>query len=150
MLYNINEETLAIVPNGNKSKAIELNETFILDEDCVSVVSRNCILNGASLSGRQKSSAYLIGTSYKPPIIVNEAKNLILVPTHSDRNKKCMWLNLTNVLYYKFKTKETVTVEFINHQKITVNVSYAIFDKQILRASRLSLSLRSQNNKKFL
>lgn len=150
MLYNITEETLAIIPSGNKSKIIEVNKTLEIEEIGVNIVSRNCILNGSSLDGRQKSSAYLIGTNYKPPIIISELKSLILFPTHSDRNKNCIWLNLNGIIYYKKKINNAVTIEFINHQKITINVSYSIFDKQFLRATRLSLALRGQNYKKFL
>jgi len=142
MLYNITKETLAIIPNGHNSKVIEVNKTLEIKDTGVNIVSRNCILNGSTFEGRKKSSAFLIKTSYKPPIIISETKGIIFIPTHSERNKKCIWINLNGILFYEAKSKNTIIIEFINHEKTIINVSYSIFDKQLLRATRLSLAIR--------
>lgn len=150
MLYNITNETLALIPNGNKTKVIESGKIYNCSENINTIIERNCIQNGSSLDGRQKSSAYILGTSYKPPIIISELAGIILIPTHSIRNHKCIWINLKGVLNYDYCSPKQVVIEFINHQKLLLNVSYAVFDKQLLRATRLDITLRVQKEKKYL
>lgn len=150
MPYLIKEKTLALIPIGKKTKVIE-NERFqILNETPSEVVALNCYINGATLEGRQKGSSYLIGTSYKPPIIINDYDNIILIPTHSIRNKDCSWINLNAILNYYHTKNNCVTIEFKNTKKLVLNISYTKFDKQVLRATRLESALRGRNNKKHL
>lgn len=150
MPYLIKENTYALIPSGKKTKAIESEHSLIINETPVDVVSKNCYLNGSTLEGRQKGSSYLIGTSYKPPIIINDYNNIILIPTHSVRNKDCMWVNLNNILNYYQNDSNNVILEFKNHKKIVLNVSFSKFDKQVLRATRLESALRGRNNQKYL
>lgn len=150
MLYNITNETLALIPNGTKTKIIERVKIYNSSENINNIIERNCIQNGSSLEGRQKGSAYILGTSYKPPIIISELAGIILIPTHSIRNQKCIWINLKGVLNYEYCSPKQVVIEFINHQKLLLNISYAVFDKQLLRATRLDITLRVQKEKKYL
>ena len=146
MPYIINEKTLALIPYKNNTKILEHNNSFLLNENSSKIVAANCFYYGSSLEGRQKGSSYLIGTNYKPPIIINDKLNIILIPTHSIRNKECIWVNLNNILNYYQTTNNKVMIEFKNHKK----VSFSIFDKQVLRATRLESVLRGRNNKKYL
>ena len=150
MLYNITNETLALISNGTKTKIIERTKIYNSSENINNIIERNCIQNGSSLEGRQKGSAYLLGTSYKPPIIISELAGIVLIPTHSIRNPKCIWINLKGVLNYEYCSPKQVVIEFINHQKLLLNISYAVFDKQLLRATRLDITLRVQKEKKYL
>ncbi len=149
LTYIINEKTLAIMREKKESRIIEDHNCFLVPEDPVDIINMNCQLNGSSLEGCQNGSSYLIGTSYKPPIVINNVKNLILIPTHSHRNKKCCWIILHNLAnYYPYDSE--VIVEFQNQLKMLVNISYTIFDKQVLRAIRLESTIRKRNNKKHL
>lgn len=150
MPYIIKENTLALVPTNKKTKVIESETSLLLEEGPSEIVANNCYLNGSTLEGRQKGSSYLIGTSYKPPIIINDKENLILIPTHSVRNKDCIWISLNNILNYYRTENSSVILEFKNHKKITLNISYSKFDKQVLRATRLESALRGRNNQKYL
>lgn len=150
MPYLIGEETFALLPNSKGTKIIEEYKSFIVNEATPNIVDRNCYMNGSSFLGRQKGSAYLIGTSYKPPILINGYKNIILIPTHSIRNKKCAWLNFhTIVTYYENNQKKTI-VELKNSKKVVLEISYNIFDKQIARATRLEYALKGYNKQKHL
>lgn len=151
MPYIIKENTLALIPQAEKTKVIEKTTSIILEgEQPSQIVSDNCFLYGSSLEGRQKGSSYLIGTSYKPPIIINDKTNLILIPTHSVRNKDCIWVTLKNILNYYQTEDGSVILEFTNHKKIVLNISYTKFDKQVLRATRLESTLRGRNKQKHL
>ena len=150
MPYIIKEKTLALIPQSKKTKVIEKTTSIILEEDSSKIVSENCYLHGSSLDGRQKGSSYLIGTTYKPPIIINDKTNLILIPTHSIRNKDCIWVTLKNILNYYQTEDGNVILEFTNHKKIVLNISYSKFDKQVLRATRLESALRGRNKQKYI
>lgn len=150
MPYIIKENTLALVPTNQKTKVIESETSLLLEEEPSEIVANNCYLNGSTLEGRQKGSSYLIGTYYKPPIIINDKENLIFIPTHSVRNKDCIWISLNNILNYYQTENSSVILEFKNHKKITLNISYSKFDKQVLRATRLESALRGRNNQKYL
>ena len=121
MPYIIKENTYAIIPNGKKTKIIESNKNFIINETPVEVVS----------------------------IIISDYNQIILLPTHSIRNKNCLWVNLNTILNYYPKEKNTI-LQFKNNKKIIINVSYTKFDKQVLRATRVESSLRGRNNEKYL
>lgn len=150
MPYIIKEKTFALIPCKEGTKILEDKNKLIVKEDTTGIVAKNCFMNGSTLDGRQKGSSYLVGTSYKPPIIINECKNIILIPTHSHRNQLCVWINFQNILtYYAVGEKKTM-IEFINHEKIEINLSFSVFDKQILRATRLKFALRGHLNQKYL
>lgn len=144
MSYIISNTTLAIIPSNQKTRIIEMKHEKKLKELTVKIIEENCNLNGSTLKGRIKGSSYLIGSTYKPPIVVNESNNIILVPTHSVRNEKCNWINLMSILHYR-PLNNKVQIEFINNKKIILDISYNIFDKQVMRAIRLSSAIKGQN-----
>lgn len=148
MSYVITETTMAIIP-GRKTKILDGKQTISILDSPKEIVSRSCKLNGSTLEGRQKGSAYLIGSSYKPPVIVNEEDHIIFIPTHSIRNDRCAWLSLKHILCY-YPKQNKVFVEFRNHEKILLDISYEVLDRQILRATRLELILNGRNYTKHL
>ena len=150
MPYLIKENTYALIPNGDQTEIIESEQSLTINKTPAEVVSINCYVNGSTLEGRQKGSSYLIGTPYKPPIILSDFENIILLPTHSVRNKECSWINLNTILNYYKNDSNNLIVEFKNHKKIVLNISFSKFDKQVLRATRLESTLRGRNNKKYL
>ncbi len=152
MPYIITDKTNVLIPKKslvNPQKIIteifETDQTIISEEAPADIIMYNCVINGASLSGRQQGSAYLLGCYYKPPIILNEREIMILIPTNSHRNPNCCWLNLTNILTYYSSSPKTTTIEFKNMQKVELKITYSILDKQILRATRLESTLRRRN-----
>ncbi len=150
MPYIIKQNTLALIPEGKGTKIMELSKEIMENNSPHNIVKYNCYINGSSFDGRRNASIYLIGANYKPPIVICETNKLILIPTHSHRNNKCIWLVLNNILKYSITTDQQVTIIFKNNQKIKLNVSYATFDKQILRATRLESVIRSSKSKKYL
>ena len=146
MSYRVHNNTYAIIPQGRKTKVLERNKIKYMNETPVELLEENCRMSGSTLEGRQKGSAYLIGTTYKPPVIIDELSNLIFIPTHSIRNKDCIWINLNAILTYEELPKNKVEIIFINNKTMILDLSYNKFDKQLLRATKLERVLR---NKKF-
>ena len=149
MSYIITGSTLAVLPQGKKTKIIEEKHTKVVNEITADVIEKNCYYNGSTLDGRIKGSSYLLGSNYKPPIVI-DSLNIILVPTHSIRNSNCNWINLTTILHYTPANDNKVQIEFTNNRKIIVDISYSIFDKQVLRATRLESALKGRNYQKYL
>ena len=150
MPYIINEKTLALLPDGKNTKILEYAREKIIEETTSKIIEYNCNLNGSTFDGRRKGSSYLIGASYKPPIIIDEVKRIILIPTHSSKNPNCSWLLLENILKYNLNNQKAVRVIFKNQQKIDLKICYTNFDKQVLRAMRLESALRGRKHTKNL
>ena len=150
MPYIINEKTLALLNQAHQTKILELKSEIIVNESVNKILEYNCNINGSTFEGRRKASSYLIGASYKPPIIIDEVKEIVLIPTHSNKNPNCTWIVLQNLQKYYVNHQNHVTIIFKNAQKLNLNICYANFDKQVLRATRLESSLRGRKHKKYL
>lgn len=148
--YEINKETLAIIPIGDKkSKVIEKNGTYIINSRPNKVMDTSCKYYGSSFEGRQKGTSNLTGISYKAPIIVQEEGNIIFFPTTSPRLKKCCWVSLNNIdsYYYDFE-KKTCVIIFDNKSKLEFDMSYCVLNNQILKSHRLESISSKRRDKK--
>ena len=146
MDYTINSKTLAIIPcDNNRSIVYEDDELYIIDKRPNVIVNINCIKNGSTIDGRQKSAEKLVGSSYKCPILISEKENLIFFPTCSSRLKEVAWINLSNIskIHYN-KLKKVTVIEFNNGILIDFNVSLNIINNQILRSTKLEHCLRKK------
>lgn len=142
--YEINEETLAIVPIGeNKSRVIELTNEFIVYNTPNEIINKSCLYFGSSYTGRHEATKYLLGISYKSPIIIEESKNIIFFPTNSPRINNCNWISLKNIVDYKRIGKQSI-IYFKNDKKLILDISYGSLDNQILRAARLDSITRNK------
>lgn len=146
MSYTITDKTLLLESKNKKTIVYEEKDNFLLEEPVKEIINYNCLINGSTLKGREEASKFLIGSTYKTPISLNV--DLILIPTHSSTNESCVWINLHNIRTYKKCTKGTL-IKFLNHKTIIIKVSFYIFDKQVLKATRLESALRGRNNKKY-
>ena len=146
--YEINNETMALIPlSKGKVKVLEYDEEFILDTNATQIMEDSCQYFGSSLEGRRKGTEVMIGVSYKAPIIVEETFELIFFPLSSSRYHDTPWISLKYVDKY-YKEGKNVVLEFLNGRKILLDVTFGIFDNQLLRATRLESALRGKKIKK--
>lgn len=146
--YEINEETMAIIPlNESVTEVYEQGNRYFVDQNVMEIMENSCRYFGSSLEGRKKGTEYMTGVSYKAPIIVEESKELIFFPTNSLRVQECSWISLKHIKTY-YHEDNHVRLIFMNGDKIILNISYGIFDNQILRATRLESALRGHKNSK--
>ena len=147
--YEISRKTLAVLPIGDKkSKVIEKDTTYIIDENPNRIMDESCRYYGSSMGGRQKGTQNLTGITYKAPIIVQEEGNIIFFPTTSPRLKKCCWVSLNNIdsYYYDFE-KKTCVIIFDNKSKLEFDMSYLVFNNQILKSHRLESIVNKRREK---
>lgn len=144
--YEINEETLAIIPvDKEKSLIYEKNDEFYIYNDVYRIIDNSCSYFGSSLLGRQIGSKKILGSGYKIPIIVEDSKEIIFFPTTSPNSIDCSWISLNNIKKLSKEENKTAII-FDNDQKIIIDVPYLSVQNQILRSSRLSTILKKRKN----
>lgn len=141
--YEINEDTIALIPYNDMTRVYENDSSFLVNKSAQKIIEDSCEYFGSSYEGRKKGTTNLTGMTHKLPVIIEESKNIIFFPTASPRINKCAWISLQHVLRYN-KEDIYALVEFKNNKKLLLDISYASFDNQVLRASRLETVLRSR------
>ena len=145
--YEINNDTLAIIPIDNyKSKIIEKNKEFIVDETPIKIIENSCQYFGSSYQGRFMGTKKLIVVTHKAPIIIEESREIIFFPTNSPRLYECAWISLKNLNNYK-RNNDTSEILFNNGNLLNLDISYGSLDNQVLRAARLESVLRLRKEK---
>ncbi len=144
MNYEICEDTLAILPfETGRSRVIETHGELIINKTPMEIIEDSCLYFGSSYDGRHTATKYLLGISYKSPIIIEESRNIIFFPTNSPRQYDCCWISLRNIMDYKRKHNRSI-ICFDNGKQILLNISYGSLDNQILRATRLESVIRNK------
>ena len=151
MNYEINEGTLAVMPDTNdsrKSKILEDRKEYIVDTKPYEVMDYSCKYFGSSYEGRKEGTKAVLDINYKVPIIVENSMNLIFFPTNSPNSDDCMWIslkNIKNIMDYDFNSTKII---FNNDVEITIPISKRTIENQIFRASRLDLIMRNRKSNK--
>lgn len=143
-LYEINNETNALISIGEKkTKVIENDKIFTINESVMKIIEHSCSFFGSSYLGRHEGTKKLIGVSHKSPIIIEESNKIIYFPTTSPRLYNCSWLSLRHIKNYQRNNNNTL-INFENGQQIEIDISFGSFDNQYLRATKLESILRKR------
>lgn len=137
MKYEINDETLAILPfDKDKARVLEESDEYIVDEIPYSIMEDSCKYFGSSFEGRILVSKNILGSVYKAPIIVEESQNLIFFPTEALSSNTVSWIS-----YKKIKSVEKCgkrsKIIFNNGESIIANCPYFSIKNQIFRCNML-------------
>lgn len=145
--YEINDDTLAIIPVDEKvSKVIENDDIIFVKKKTTQIIDNSCKYFGSSFIGRHEGTKNLIGINYKSPIVVEETNNLIFFPTSSPRFNNCEWVALNKIKNYS-KHNNLSKVIFDNNSELVINISIQALKNQILRATLLESTLRKRINR---
>ena len=144
--YEINDKTLVLKPKDEKTVVYEEGGTITVNKTPYKIMEDSCAYYGSTLDGRKEGAANLLSNSYKLPVIVEDANNIIFFPTKSPRKKDCIWVSLNNIRDY-YPQKGYIVIEFNNGKKIKVKESYKIIDSQILKATRLGCVMQERIKK---
>lgn len=134
--YEINKNTVALIPKENKTIVYEVDNSFVVNKSPLKIVEESCEYFGSSLEGRQTGTSALVGFTHKVPVIIEESFDLIFFPTLSPKNRECSWLAYSHI-FKPDKFKDKTIIELKNGKKILVDVSTTIIDSQLYRCSRL-------------
>lgn len=142
--YEINDDTLAIIPVDEKvSKVIENDDIIFVKKKTTQIIDNSCKYFGSSFIGRHEGTKNLIGINYKSPIVVEETNNLIFFPTSSPRFNNCEWVVLNKIKEYS-KYNNLSKIIFNNNSELVINISIQALKNQILRATLLESTLRKR------
>jgi competence protein ComK len=142
--YEVHEGTLAIIPIDNyKSKIIEKENEFIVEQTPYEIIDNSCQYFGSSFLGRQMGTKKMIGVTHKSPIIIEETRGIIFFPTASPRIYDCCWISLNNINKY-YKDIDKSVIKFNCGYLLNLDISYGSLDNQVLRAARLESVLRKR------
>ena len=151
--YEINENTLAVIAKDNSNSYVyETNDDkgYVINSSVNKIMEDSCMYFGSSFEGRKESSAVLLNSHYKVPVVVEETNEIIFFPTSSPRLKDCSWISLNHISSYK-KDKNGCEITFNDGKTLIIPVSFAVLDKQILRSYKLKTCLierkRGKNTK---
>ena len=146
--YEINEETLAIMPDDVwSSMVLEDDFKYEVNKTPLEILDYSCKYFGSSYPGRKDGSKDILNSSYKLPILVEDTRNIIFFPTSSPLDDGCTWISLGNIKDYRKVGKNKTEILFKNNKVMTVDVSYYSFNNQVMRASRLESIIRNRKEK---
>ena len=146
--YEINEETLAIMPDDVwSSMVLEDDFKYEVNKTPLEILDYSCKYFGSSYPGRKDGSKNILNSSYKLPILIEDTKNIIFFPTSSPLDDECTWISLSNIKDYRKVGNNKTEILFKNNKVITVNISYYSFNNQVMRASRLESIIRNRKEK---
>lgn len=146
MEYEINKETLAVIPiSRNKCKIIENENEYILENDSFNVIEHSCEYFGSNYEGRYIGTKKIAGITHKSPIIIEDSTKIIFFPTTSPLKEDCIWISLNNISkYISGNLKGTSKIIFKNGSILDLDMSIGSLNNQILRASRLKYLLEER------
>lgn len=146
MDYDINRDTVMIIPiNDKKSRVIETNGDYIVDDNAYSIMERSCLYFGSSYEGRLLSSKSILGSVYKAPIVVEESRSIIFFPVKSSVVKQNVWISLNNLVSYNKHEKKTI-ITFKRDKQVLLDIPYFSIDNQVLRSTLLESVIRRRKN----
>ena len=144
--YEINEDTIAIIPiEYEKTKVIEKNNEYIIEEKAYNVMDENCKYYGSTYVGRLKAAKDILNCSYKLPILVEESSLLIFFPTKSSLESDCCWINF-NLIKNVDKIDNKSLINFSNDKELIVDSSKLSIENQISRSARLGYIINQRKN----
>lgn len=127
--YEINEETLAIMPDDVwSSMVLEDDFKYEVNKTPLEILDYSCKYFGSSYPGRKDGSKDILNSSYKLPILVEDTRNIIFFPTSSPLDDSCTWISLGNIKDYRKVGKNKTEILFKNNKVMTVDVSYYSFN----------------------
>ncbi len=147
--YEINDDTLAIIPGKDMWDSVIVEDTYNYEIKMkpLEIVDYSCKYFGSSYEGRKIGAGEMLNSGYKLPIMVEDSKNLIIFPTISPLADDCSWISLKNIKSYSKVNNTKTKVEFKNGKTLTFNISYNSFNNQVMRASRLESIIRNRKEK---
>lgn len=132
--YEINAETLAIIPYGRgKSKVYEKEEEFIVDMIPLNIIKNSCLFFGCSFEGRKKAAKEILSIEMKVPIMIEESRKIIFFPI-VDNNNSTSWISFQNLVKYYKLGKSATTLYFGKDISVEVDVKYNLVDNQVIRS----------------
>lgn len=148
MKYEINDETMAIIPiTSSKTKVIEKTKEYVIPQATFEILEENCEYYGSTYDGRIKAAQKILNFSYKIPLLIEESEKIIFFPTKASSSKDCCWIN-HNYVKLREKNGKNTKITFENGVEIELKISKLSFENQLLRAGMLDAIIDKRTKQK--
>lgn len=151
--YEITPLTLALIvevlEDGSYITCVyEMDTKYYTTAPPTKIMEYACEYFGSSLKGRIEGTIKVCRIAYKVPIVVDPTSDMYFFPTASLQSKLCAWIAHSHIVNHRpINNTKACEIEFINGQKIILDVSYGQITNQILRTSQLRYALESRMKK---
>ena len=147
--YEINEETMAIIPiSYYKTLVKEYNNEYVVEKNAYQIMESSCEYYGSTYKGRLTAAKKILNSSYKIPILIEDSESIIFFPTKSSLLEDCCWINYNFIKNYEKNGKKT-KLTFKNNEEIELEISKLSLENQISRSSMLELISRKRKINKI-
>ena len=139
--YIVNKETVGLFEEldqyGNcYTRIIEGRNTFIVEWPLKKNFEDTLRFYCTTLEGAIHGAKFIIGEKYHPPIPINAAEGLIMLPCGSIRRKTSMWIANNQIIELEQIGKETIIFTNYGH-KIIVPIKLTQIEMKMGQASRI-------------
>jgi len=145
--YIINENTIAILKNKNKTIIIDVDNIRVINKNIKFIIECNCLINGSNLNGRKEFIKKLLNIHYKIPIIINY--NIILLQINSIKNNNSLFIILNKIKDYK-EINNNLNILCVNNYVFSNNISKNSFEKLIINGIKINNIIKYEKNVNFV
>lgn len=133
-MEEINLSTLMLIGiDDYTTKVITYDGEFIVNMCARDIINDSCKNFGSSLKNRIKMTDSIIHITSKPPIIIEETRDIIFFPLRSPRLEDNIWISFNNLERYEQENSQTALF-FKKNKKILIDFSYYVLDNQVTKA----------------
>lgn len=146
--YIISDKTMLLYRDfdNNRTVIYDENDVFLVNKKLITLI-RLSINNYKFNFIKRDMIKKITNSNDKLPVVIDVFKEVILFPTHSPRNKDCVWVNYNNIKKIQ-KVKNNVTCIYFKNGKIfLINRSIYSIKNQISKCVIINNFLYSYKNK---
>lgn len=148
--YMVNENTMLIKPiEAIEYYAVieEMNRKVFVKQTPLEIIDENLLIGGSDFNGRRRSITYKLGMQKKLPMPINPPRNIYAFPTHSPMIYHCQWIfaeHIDQIHPVKNNKNYKSVILFKNGEKIYLEVTPSILDKQLIRTWKVRKSMEDR------
>jgi competence protein ComK len=139
--YEINEDTMAIVPFINEKGAVwseifEREALILVEKKPFRIIKDNCLYYGGSYDGKKEAARINMGKMCFAPIMIDSKLDLYFFPIQSPRNDTCIWLAQPHIRRIDTIGHKRANVIFSNGMDLPIENTRASLVGKLHRAAQ--------------
>ncbi|MCM3718076.1 competence protein ComK [Fictibacillus phosphorivorans] len=151
--YEINEDTMAIVPFINERGAVcsevyEREAVILVEKKPLRLIKDNCLYYGGSYDGKKEAARINMGKMCFAPIMIDSKLDLYFFPIQSPRNDTCIWLAQPHIRRIDRTGHKRSSVIFFNGMDLSIANTRASLLGKLHRAAQYRSVLINRTNER--
>lgn len=141
----ISSGTISVIKNNKRTILCNVDNIVVINIGIKKFLEKSCNYYGTSYEGVKKSAKGILNINYKVPIVVENNKNIILLPLTSVRDKNLIYVSLDKITNYEFKDNY-VYIMCCNNYVFKTKMSEKSFEKLLINGIKLNNTLKYRNS----